>query len=173
MSYEMKYFTVAEFTRSATAIKKGFNNTVPDIYNANFAVLAEQMDIIRQIVDAPIVITSGYRCKRLNSWVGGARNSDHLFACAADFVVLDSETGHRDLRSVFTHLRNLRAENIDLGFGKLEWRQMILEHYDPDDTSVGWIHFAVKPVAFGNVGDSVDLIYDGRKYHKADEYQWG
>ena len=34
-----------------------------------------------------MIITSGYRCKKLNELVNGAKNSPHLRGCAADFIV--------------------------------------------------------------------------------------
>ena len=37
----------------------------------------------RQVV-GPILINSGFRCKTVNSQVGGVRNSQHLQGCAAD-----------------------------------------------------------------------------------------
>lgn len=33
-------------------------------------------------------VSSGFRCKKLNDKIGGAKNSAHLYGCAADFVAI-------------------------------------------------------------------------------------
>ena len=42
---------------------------------------------IRNLINKPIIITSGYRCANLNKILGGAVNSQHLNGQAADFIV--------------------------------------------------------------------------------------
>ena len=41
----------------------------------------------RGLGDAPITITSGYRCEKHNAAVGGSKNSQHLYGKAADIKV--------------------------------------------------------------------------------------
>lgn len=46
---------------------------------------------IRDFAKCPITITSGFRSKDVNVWVGGVSNSQHLSGCAADCVVAESK----------------------------------------------------------------------------------
>lgn len=46
--------------------------------------VAQNLEILRESLGRPIVITSGYRSKSHNAAVGGARNSYHLRGMAAD-----------------------------------------------------------------------------------------
>jgi len=52
--------------------------------------LLEVLDKIREAINAPLYVTSGYRCNNHNDEVGGARNSQHLWGRAAD-VYADGE----------------------------------------------------------------------------------
>jgi len=79
-------FTLDEFLGSQTAIRRGIPNT-PDA--ASLAtirqVLAPGMQRVRDLLDVPIFITSGYRSPVLNRAVGGSRTSQHVSGNAADF----------------------------------------------------------------------------------------
>lgn len=46
--------------------------------------LLERLELVRQIHARPIRIVSGYRCPVHNAAVGGARDSQHMYAAAAD-----------------------------------------------------------------------------------------
>lgn len=45
---------------------------------------------LRDHIQCPITITSGFRCQQVNKAVGGKSNSQHLTGCAADCVVPNS-----------------------------------------------------------------------------------
>jgi len=45
------------------------------------------LQLLRNKVGKPLVITSGYRCPTHNKAVGGASNSQHLYGTAADVKV--------------------------------------------------------------------------------------
>jgi hypothetical protein len=45
------------------------------------------LEKLRSLVNAPIVITSGYRCPLHNKVVGGARNSQHKYGNAVDIKI--------------------------------------------------------------------------------------
>lgn len=51
------------------------------------------LQLLRNKVGKPLVITSGYRCKTHNKNVGGATNSQHLYGTAADVVIPGGWTG--------------------------------------------------------------------------------
>lgn len=61
---------------------------VPNQYMPNVKALAQQLEVLRAALgNKPIIITSGYRTPAHNKKVGGADNSQHLTASAADIVV--------------------------------------------------------------------------------------
>lgn len=57
---------------------------VPPEYLCNVRVLATNLQVIRDIIDEPLVIVSGYRTPEHNRTCGGAKHSQHLTASAAD-----------------------------------------------------------------------------------------
>jgi uncharacterized protein YcbK (DUF882 family) len=58
--------------------------------------LLEILEDVRQEFDAPVTVTSGYRCSVHNANVGGARHSQHRYVTAADIQVrgVDAVTVH-------------------------------------------------------------------------------
>lgn len=81
----MKYFTIAELTRSTTAANRGIDNTPPPAAVQNLRSLVENvLDPLREAYGHPIYVNSGYRSPTLNRAVGGTRNSQHLRGQAAD-----------------------------------------------------------------------------------------
>lgn len=79
-----KYFTINEFTRSATADARGIDNSLPAELTDVAKYTLARLDDIRERYGYPIYITSGYRCPKLNKAVGGKPASQHLKAEAAD-----------------------------------------------------------------------------------------
>ena len=49
--------------------------------------IANELQILRTIIDQPIIINSGYRSKEHNKKVGGVENSLHLIGLAVDIHV--------------------------------------------------------------------------------------
>lgn len=86
-------FTKAEFERSETAARHGWDNTIPTSYVNNVVNLCHVLEIIRErlnelFIDRRVIrITSGYRNEKLNKQVGGVENSQHTKGEAADFIV--------------------------------------------------------------------------------------
>lgn len=80
------HFSVAEFTRSQTALRKGIDNDPPIDLLPNMRRLASVLESVRTLLGNPIQITSGYRSPALNLAVGGSRTSAHCQGRAADFV---------------------------------------------------------------------------------------
>ena len=119
----MLNFSIKELCHSDIAIKEGINNT-PDIkacdnlLNLIFYVLQP----LRDRLGKTIIITSGYRCPRLNSHpnIKGATNSNHLFGRAADIRVANCPP------------RNLWQYIKDSG---LEFDECILEYNS-------WVHIS-------------------------------
>jgi zinc D-Ala-D-Ala carboxypeptidase len=79
------HFSLSEFTASDTAARLGIDNDLPIELRENALKTLEMMERIRFHIDAPITITSGYRCEALNRAVGSKPGSDHTLALACDF----------------------------------------------------------------------------------------
>ena len=79
-------FTLAEMTRSATARRLKMDNTPTGEALENLRQTALMLERIRADIQAPIVVTSGYRAPLVNDAVGGRRTSDHTTGNAADIV---------------------------------------------------------------------------------------
>jgi len=75
----MQYFTLEELTKSATARRKGIPNLPNGEQKENLVALVENvLDPLRKLWGAPIIVTSGFRCARLNRIVGGVAGSQHM-----------------------------------------------------------------------------------------------
>lgn len=78
------HFSLAEFTQSDTAARLGIDNTLPDELHDNALKTCEMLERIRFHLNAPVIISSGYRCDALNRAIGSKPTSDHTLALAAD-----------------------------------------------------------------------------------------
>lgn len=83
-----EFFTLAELIKSSTANKHHIDNTPSSevIKNLQYGV-DMVLDPLRRLYGKPIIITSGYRCQKLNDLVGGVKNSWHTKGNAADIHV--------------------------------------------------------------------------------------
>lgn len=106
-----KHFALTEFTQSQTATRNGIPNGLDPSHPeqaeviANLKALCEEvLEPLRQQMNTPIVITSGYRCPKLNAAVGGAGNSQHTKGEAADLHLPDEETGRKWFLWIKDHL---------------------------------------------------------------------
>ena len=94
----IKYFSLSEFLNSATAKRLRIDNTPSFEVVDNLNKLADYLDVIREKVGKPILISSGFRCPVLNKAVGGVANSQHLKGLAADLICADMESLEKVLR---------------------------------------------------------------------------
>lgn len=86
-----EHFTLVEFTRSATAMDKGIDNTpsLTVVYRLQQLCLSVLEPLRKRF--GVIRVTSGYRCEALNKAVGGVSNSQHVTGEAADIHVTGME----------------------------------------------------------------------------------
>ena len=80
------HFTLAELTRSSVAQARGLSNEPPPELLPRLILTAEMLERIRSTLNAPVMVTSGYRSPQVNIAVGGATSSDHTQGHAADIV---------------------------------------------------------------------------------------
>lgn len=89
------HFCLDEFTESATARKYGIDNTPPKEAVENLkALCVHTLEPLRDALQLPVVITSGYRCKALNERIiYRSLKSQHVVGQAADFYVAPGQSG--------------------------------------------------------------------------------
>ena len=83
------HFTLSEMCASRMAEEHGIENIPPAEAVANLRRLCEGcLEPLREAIGLPVIITSGYRCRRLNELlVHAARKSQHMVGSAADLYV--------------------------------------------------------------------------------------
>lgn len=139
------HFTLAELTASSKARERGIDNTPPPELLPRLVLLAEMLERVRSTLDAPVVVTSGYRCPELNRAVGGVTSSDHTQGHAADIVAPGYGTPYQ--------VASLLAPLVStLGIG-----QLLLEHVGEKS----WVHVSTRPP--DNDRNRI-LTFDGRSY---------
>ena len=83
-----KNFTLDELLASDTAKQKGIINAPGIVEVCNLCALVHHvLQPLRDAMDEPSKIGSGYRCTRLNQAVGGVGNSQHTKGEAADLCI--------------------------------------------------------------------------------------
>lgn len=99
-----EFFTLEELTKSSTAKRLKIDNTpnAEVLKNLQYGV-DMVLDPLRRIIQKPIIITSGYRCEKLNKAVGGVSNSWHQLGNAADIHIADEVNA----REIFEILKTL------------------------------------------------------------------
>ena len=126
----MKYFCVEEMISSATALREGIDNRPSKCAYHLLHVLVEQLlDPIREAWGEPIVVSSGYRCKELNTLIGGVKNSHHMLGCAADLIA-GNKADHRRLFKLIQQMQKA---------GQIKFTQLIWEG------DGRWIHISYVP----------------------------
>ena len=111
------HFTLPEFTASDTAARLGIDNRVPDDLLENAMTTLQMMERIRFHIDAPINITSGYRCEALNRAVGSKPGSDHTLAFAVDFKAPKAGTPFQIAASLAPVFKIIGIGQLILEFG--------------------------------------------------------
>lgn len=124
----MTYFTLNELTRSATAQRLGIDNTPTAAQKKCLIALVDNiLDPLRKAYGKPIIVTSGFRCARLNRAVGGATTSQHTTGQAADIRCVADDA--QENKRLFDLIREL----------KLPFDQLI------DEYGYDWVHVSYGP----------------------------
>lgn len=127
------HFTLDELCASQTAKARGIQNKPGTAEIICLVYLtAYVLEPLREAMNEPICISSGYRCERLNRAVGGVANSQHTKGQAADLCIDgDMKKGRKWFDYIKTHL---------------QFDQLIWEH---DKSGTYWIHVSFVPPAYG------------------------
>lgn len=81
------HFSLEELLLSPTAIAEGYEEQFEpseSVKNSLTALCEDVLEPLREKIGVSITVTSGYRCPRTNTKIGGATNSQHLYGQAAD-----------------------------------------------------------------------------------------
>ena len=83
------HFSLSEFTKSATARSHGIKNEPAPEHVENLrALCVHTLEPLREALGLPVVITSGFRTRELNSLLAHSSDrSQHMLGQAADFVI--------------------------------------------------------------------------------------
>ena len=118
------HFSLAEFTKSQTAERKGIDNTPNDEHIEKMKNLCNSiLESIRYQFDKPVVINSGYRSVDLCEAIGSKSTSQHAKGEAADIEVPGLDNAE---------LAKWIQDNASFD-------QLILECYSGEPSS-GWVH---------------------------------
>ena len=124
----MKYFTLNELIKSDAAKRSKINNTPNKQEENNLIALVENiLDPLREAYGKPIIVTSGFRCERLNKLVNGSKTSQHRTGQAADIrTVEDTVEENKKLYDLIIKLN-------------LPFDQLI------DEYNFDWVHVSYSP----------------------------
>ena len=119
------HFSLAEFTKSQTAIRKGIKNEPKEKEIENMRLLCESiLEPVRENYGLPFTLNSGFRSLGLNTEIGSSPTSQHVTGQAADFEI--PTISNKDIA-------HWVMDNLD-------YDQLLLEFYKEGDPSSGWVH---------------------------------
>ena len=140
-----KNFSLAELTKSETAIRRDIDNTPSDEVVSNLTTLCNM--VLQKVRDSHgvVTVTSGYRSPELNKTIGGSTTSDHCKGLAVDF-----EVPGLDNKQLALWIQD-----------NLIFKQLILEFYNEGEPNSGWVHCSFEE---GNNNNQVlRAVKEGKK----------
>lgn len=124
-----KYCSYEEATKSQTAIRNKIDNkpNTEEINNMKY-VASKVFDKVREHFGIPLKVSSFFRCKKLNTAVGGSVTSQHMTGEAID---IDADGSSITNAQVFDYIKN-----------NLEFDQLIWEFGNKKNPA--WVHVSLK-----------------------------
>lgn len=121
------HFSLKEMTESRTAKEHGIDNRPTPEVVANLRRLCQHtLEPLREKLELPIVITSGFRTKALNDIiVHASRKSQHISGYAADFHVAGI-AGHAHNEAPCSRELLIRAFRLIITDESIDFDQLIL-----------------------------------------------
>jgi hypothetical protein len=139
------HFNLAEFTRSESAKRHNVSNQPTKEHLDNIKILCERVLEPLRMKFGPIIISSGYRSKVLNHYIGGSLKSQHCEGKAADIDIEDM--GGATNKEIFEYIKN-----------NLEFDQLINEF------NYSWVHVSY------NLGKNRKQVLDALKVNNKTVY---
>lgn len=119
------HITLAEATKSQTAVRKGINNTPSATELQRMRIVAMRVfEPVREFIGQPLLVSSFFRCIELNKAIGGASTSQHALGEAID---IDGDPYGVSNKEIFDYIRK-----------KLVFDQLIWEF--GNDNEPDWVH---------------------------------
>ena len=120
-----EHISYKEGVYSITATRRGIDNIPDDEQLSNMKLIAKKIfEPLREFVGGPIKINSFFRCKKLNTAIGGSRKSQHCQGQAMDIDDTFKVVANSDM---YNYIKN-----------NLDFDQMIWEF--GDDENPNWVH---------------------------------
>ena len=122
-------FTLAELIKSQTAERKSINNNPNEDNIENLQRLCNEiLQPIRNYYGKVVSVSSGFRSPELCEAIGSSKTSQHASGQAADFEIYGVSN---------KKLADYIADNLDFD-------QLILEYWKPEEPNSGWVHCSYK-----------------------------
>ena len=122
-----KHVSYKEATHSATALRRGLDNTPNDEQLKCMEEVAENLfEPLREWVGGPIKVNSFFRGEPVNTAIGGSKRSQHMKGQAID---IDDTFGHKTNAEMYHYIK----DNLD--FDQLIWEF-------GDDKNPNWVHMS-------------------------------
>jgi zinc D-Ala-D-Ala carboxypeptidase len=120
-----KHISYKEGVYSATALRRGIDNTPNDEQLNNMELIAEKIfEPLRAYVNGPIKINSFFRSAKLNTAIGGSKTSQH---CKGQAMDIDDTFGKATNAEMYHFIKE-----------HLDFDQMIWEFGNDDNPN--WVH---------------------------------
>lgn len=150
-------FKMSELLHSNEAVRSNLNNVPSEAHKKNLIEAATNLfQPVRDILDQPMGISSGYRSKTVNDAVGGSATSAHSLGYAIDFVA----PKFGDTIAIAKFL----VEKLYIN--KIPFDQLILEF---PNTGSSWIHIGYK----NRAGQQRMQVMTAKKIKGKTEYMTG
>ena len=122
-----KHISYKEATHSATALRRGLDNTPNDEQLKCMEEVAENLfEPLREWVGGPIKVNSFFRGEPVNTAIGGSTRSQHMKGQAIDIA---DTFGHKTNAEMYHYIK----DNLD--FDQLIWEF-------GDDKNHNWLHIS-------------------------------
>ena len=122
-----------QVTKNFKLAELEFSDSVPPDLVANAVELLQNLQVIRDHFQKPIVIISGYRSPARNEAVGGAKKSQHMEAKAADIKIAGVPT-----EEIYNRIDKLIAQGLIKQGGLGKYIKSGFVHYDIRGTKARW-----------------------------------
>lgn len=123
-TYLTENFTLEELTRSQYAKRHGIDNTPTKEQIENLRYLCVHgLQPLRDWLQSPVYVSSGFRCDELNYALKGSSTSLHKLGCASDI----DDRGSYTLMQIVTFIHN-----------HLPFTELIAEYFPG-----GWVHYGL------------------------------
>ena len=148
-----KNFSLAEMTKSQTAIRMGMSNNPSEGEVENLRLLCERvLQPVRDHFNHTVTISSGYRNELLSRKIGSSSTSQH---CAREKQRTSRSLVHLTMRSVTGSKRTSCLTNLSL------------EYWEPGEPNSGWVHVSYKKEINSNRKEYLMAIKtDGKTSYK-------